>query len=67
MKTTLVAAALLGSATASVHHGHAHDIFHVAKRNDTCVPSCTTIYTTITGDFICTRPSGMSHLERPPH
>lgn len=49
-----MAAALLGAANAG-HHGHAHDIFHLARRNESaiCVPTCTTVYTTITGDFIC--------------
>lgn len=51
----MAAAALVGAASAG-HHGHAHDLFHLAKRNESavCVPTCTTIYTTITGDFICT-------------
>lgn len=53
MKATLVAAALMGAANAG-QHGHAHDLFHLARRNESaiCVPTCTTVYTTITGDFI---------------
>ncbi|ROW14789.1 hypothetical protein VPNG_03772 [Cytospora leucostoma] len=46
---TLVAAALLGGASAHVHR-RGHELFH-KRSNDTevCVPGCTTTYTTITG------------------
>ncbi|KAK7744169.1 hypothetical protein SLS53_003690 [Cytospora paraplurivora] len=49
---TLVAAALLGGASAHVHR-RGHELFH-KRSNDTevCIPGCTTTYTTITGDFI---------------
>ncbi|KUI54044.1 putative beta-glucosidase btgE [Cytospora mali] len=53
MKATLVAAALLGGASAHAHR-RGHEIFH-KRANDTevCVPGCTTTYTTVTGgDFI---------------
>lgn len=48
-----MAAALVGAANAGSHHAHAHDLFHLARRNESvCVPGCTTVYTTVTGDFI---------------
>lgn len=59
MKASLVAAAVFGAANgAHVHQRHAHDIFHLNKRNETepSLPVCTTMYTTITGDFICMPP-----------
>jgi hypothetical protein len=60
MKATIVAAAaaaLVGSASASqAHEGHrhVHELFHAEKRghkseNETCVASCTTIYSYVTG------------------
>lgn len=54
---TLVAAALLGGASAHVHR-RGHELFH-KRTNDTevCIPGCTTTYTTITGDFICMPPA----------
>ncbi|KAJ9157248.1 Glycoside hydrolase family 17 protein [Pleurostoma richardsiae] len=64
MKATLVTAAaavLVGSVSAAGHHRHAHELFH-AKRgfndSETCVPACTTIYTTITGEIIWTPTPG---------
>ncbi|RFU78783.1 glycoside hydrolase family 17 [Trichoderma arundinaceum] len=45
-------AALTGAASASHGHRHAHELF-AAKRHETgevCVPGCTTIYSTITGE-----------------
>ncbi|ROV97602.1 hypothetical protein VSDG_04538 [Cytospora chrysosperma] len=50
MKATLVAAALLGGASAHVHR-RGHELFHKRGANDTevCLPGCTTEYTTMTG------------------
>ena len=52
------AAAVMEGVSAHRVHRHAHELFH-AKRglneSETCVPECTTIYTTITGSPICTR------------
>lgn len=62
MKATLVAAALLGGASAHVHR-RGHELFH-RRSNDTevCLPGCTTSYTTITGDFICMPPDFLPDL-----
>ncbi|KAM0254816.1 hypothetical protein ACHAQJ_006415 [Trichoderma viride] len=55
MKGTFAAAAvaaLAGAASASHGHRHAHELF-AAKRHqtgDVCVPGCTTIWSTITGE-----------------
>lgn len=55
MKGTFAAAAvaaLTGAASASHAHRHAHELF-AAKRFQTgevCVPGCTTIWSTITGE-----------------
>lgn len=46
-------AALAGAANAH-NHRHAHDLFAAHKRNlatgEVCVPGCTTIWSTITGE-----------------
>lgn len=57
MKATLVAAALLGGASAHVHR-RGHELFHKRGANDTevCLPGCTTEYTTMTGEVICMSP-----------
>ena len=58
MKGTFAAAAvaaLTGAASASHAHRHAHELF-AAKRFQTgevCVPGCTTIWSTITGEPTC--------------
>ncbi|GFP56296.1 hypothetical protein ACSS6W_006540 [Trichoderma asperelloides] len=55
MKGTIAAAAvaaLAGTANASHGHRHAHELF-AAKRHqtgDVCVPGCTTIWSTVTGE-----------------
>ncbi|KAK6842419.1 Cyclochlorotine biosynthesis protein O [Apiospora arundinis] len=47
-------AALAGAASASAHRRHAHDVFHGLEKKDanatTCVPECTTIYSTWYGE-----------------
>lgn len=44
-------AALAGAASASAHRRHAHDLFHgLEKKDATCVPGCTTIYSTWYGE-----------------
>lgn len=57
MKATIVAAAaavLTGGVSAGHNHRHAHDLFKAVKRgyneSEVCVPGCTTIYTTVTGE-----------------
>lgn len=58
MKGTIAAAAvaaLAGTANASHGHRHAHELF-AAKRHqtgDVCVPGCTTIWSTVTGEPTC--------------
>lgn len=52
------AAAVVGGASAHVAHRQAHNDLFLAKRQngtdlEICVPTCTTIYTTVTGDIIC--------------
>jgi hypothetical protein len=45
------AAALAGSASAAHRHMHGHEQLFANKRGtEMCVPSCTTIYTTIYGE-----------------
>ncbi|KAK8042313.1 glycoside hydrolase family 17 protein [Apiospora rasikravindrae] len=47
-------AALAGAASASAHRRHAHEAFHGLEKKDadngTCVPECTTIYSTWYGE-----------------
>ncbi len=46
------AAALVGGASAAHGHRHAHNALFEKRgqaEGEVCVPSCTTIYTTITG------------------
>ncbi|KAH6604674.1 glycoside hydrolase family 17 [Trichoderma cornu-damae] len=45
-------AALTGAASASRGHRHAHELFAVKRQQtgDVCVPGCTTIWSTITGE-----------------
>ncbi|KAH9909396.1 glycoside hydrolase family 17 protein [Xylariomycetidae sp. FL2044] len=46
-------AAVAGARASNNHHRHAHDIFHLNQRgadNGTCVPGCTTIYSTWYGE-----------------
>lgn len=55
MQGTIVAAmAVMVSAVAGhSNHRHAHDLFKksgLAATGDVCIPSCTTIWTTITGE-----------------
>jgi len=57
MKSAIVAAAAAvlaeGVAASHVHHRHAHDMFKkraYPTEGEVCVPGCTTIYTTITGE-----------------
>ena len=56
MKGTFVAAmAALAGVSAGHNHRQAHNLFKknalVTGTGETCVPTCTTIWTTITGDM----------------
>ena len=56
----VAAVAALATGANAVSHRHAHGLF--AKRgHEVCVPSCTTIYTTITGE--ATRMDHCANLE----
>lgn len=57
MKSAIVAAAAVvladGVYGGHVNHRHAHDLFKKRSypvEGETCVPGCTTIYSTITGE-----------------
>ncbi|ORY66378.1 glycoside hydrolase superfamily [Pseudomassariella vexata] len=54
---TVAVAALAGSAGATVHHRHAHDIFRRNYDNATCTPECTTYWTTWYGEATLHNPS----------
>lgn len=60
--TVLAAAALLGGASA--HNNHAHDAFHLKRRNDTGL-ACSPVVKTVTGDFICMYPVAYSIPKEP--
>jgi hypothetical protein len=56
MKSTTVAAAVAALAGSAAAHGHRHgrDIFvRRAPTEEVCVPGCTTIWKTITGEPTC--------------
>lgn len=58
MKGTIAAAAVAafaGAANAAHGHRHAHELFAAkrAQTGDVCVPGCTTIWSTVTGEPTC--------------
>jgi exo-beta-1,3-glucanase (GH17 family) len=45
-----VAAMATGASAAHVNHRRAHDSFFAKRHGEVCVPECTTIYSTVTGE-----------------
>ena len=59
-------AALAGAANASAHRRHAHEAFHGFDKKDTngtCVPECTTIYSTWYGEATRKSPACKLYME----